>query len=95
MKKVAVIGCGVMGHGIAQVLAMGGCQVFMLDVNEEALRRALEKIKWSLNKLAIKGSIKQEDVNRTLASIATTTRYERALEETDLAIEAVPEDLAT
>jgi enoyl-CoA hydratase/3-hydroxyacyl-CoA dehydrogenase len=94
MKKVAVIGCGVMGHGIAQVLAMGGCQVFMLDVNEEALRRALEKIKWSLNKLAIKGSIKQEDVNRTLASIATTTRYDEALEETDLAIEAVPEDLA-
>lgn len=94
MKKVAVIGCGAMGHGIAQVLAMGGCQVIMVDVNEEALRKAFEKIRWSLYKLAEKGGIIRERANGALAAISTTTSYEAALKDADLAIEAVPEELA-
>ena len=57
IKRVAVIGAGAMGHGIAQVFAMAGYEVNMLDIKDEILKSAMEKIKWSLNKFAEKRRI--------------------------------------
>ena len=51
IKRVAVLGAGTMGHGIAQIFAMAGYEVWMRDIEKSILDNALEKIKWSLNKL--------------------------------------------
>ncbi|MGQ9530373.1 MAG: 3-hydroxyacyl-CoA dehydrogenase [Candidatus Bathycorpusculaceae bacterium] len=93
LKKAAVIGSGAMGHGIAQLLAMAGCQVAMVDVSEEFLQKGIEKIKWSLDKFVEKKRIRQEDAAATLARITTTTSYEQAAKDIDLAVEAVSENI--
>jgi enoyl-CoA hydratase/3-hydroxyacyl-CoA dehydrogenase len=93
IKKVAVIGSGAMGHGITQVLAMAGHDVAMVDINDEILQKAKEKIKWSLDKFAEKRRIRQEDAAAALARITTTTSYDQAARDIDLAIEASPENM--
>jgi enoyl-CoA hydratase/3-hydroxyacyl-CoA dehydrogenase len=93
IKKAAVIGSGAMGHGIAQLLAMSGYQVVMVDISDELLRKGKEKIKWSLEKFVEKKRIRREDADATLARITTTTSYEEAGKDIDLAIEAVPEKM--
>lgn len=91
LKKAAIVGSGSMGHGIAELLAMTGYQVTMIDINDELLKNAKEKIKWSLDKLVEKKRIRREDADATLARITVTTSYEEACKDIDLAIEAVPE----
>jgi len=91
LKKAAIVGSGSMGHGIAELLAMTGYQVAMIDINDELLRNAKEKIKWSLDKFVEKKRIRSEDADATLARISATTSYEEACRDIDLAIEAVPE----
>lgn len=93
IKKAAVIGSGAMGHGIAQILAMAGYQVIMVDISDELLRKGKEKIKWSLEKFVEKKRIRREDADAALARITITTSYEEAGKEIDLAIEAVPEKM--
>lgn len=93
IKKTAVIGSGSMGHGIAELLAMNGFEVNMIDINDEFLQKAMEKIKWSLSKFAEKKRIRQEDADAALARMHTTTDYEKAGKGIDLAIEAVPENM--
>jgi len=93
IKKAAVIGSGAMGHGIAELLAMNGYHVAMVDVNDEILQKAKEKIKWSLDKFAEKRRIRQEDADAALARISTTTSYEEAAKDIDFAIEAAPENM--
>lgn len=93
LRKASVIGSGAMGHGITQLLAMNGYNVTMVDISDELLQKALEKIKWSLGKFAEKKRIRQEDADAALARISTTTSYEQAAEGIDLAIEAVPENM--
>jgi enoyl-CoA hydratase/3-hydroxyacyl-CoA dehydrogenase len=93
IKKAAVIGSGSMGHGITQLLAMNGCEVTMVDINDEILEKAKEKIKWSLGKFAEKKRIRQEDADAALARIAITTSYEQAGKDVDFAIEASPENI--
>ncbi|MGB9135195.1 MAG: 3-hydroxyacyl-CoA dehydrogenase [Candidatus Bathyarchaeia archaeon] len=87
------MGTGAMGHGIAQILAMSGCEVTMLDVSEELLQKAKEKIKWSLDKFAEKKRLRQEDAEAAFARISTATSYEQAATGIDLAVEAVPENM--
>ena len=91
LKKATIVGSGSMGHGIAELLAMTGYHVTMIDINDELLKNAKEKIKWSLDKFVEKKRIRPEDADATLARIRTTTSYEEACKDTDLAIEAVPE----
>jgi len=91
--KVVVIGAGTMGHGIAQVAAMSGYSVTMVDVSDEILGRALERIRWSLNKFAERGRIRADDVDKILNRISTTTDLESACTDADVVIEAVVEDL--
>jgi len=93
LKKAAVIGSGAMGHGITQLLAMSGLEVAMVDISDELLQKGMEKIKWSLGKFVEKKRIRQEDANAALSRIKTTTSYEEAAKEIDLAIEAVPENM--
>jgi len=93
LKKVAIVGSGSMGHGIAEMLAMTGYEVTMIDINDELLQKAKEKIKWSLDKFVEKKRIRKEDADASLARIKTTTSYEEAAKGIDLAIEAVPENM--
>jgi len=93
IKRIAVVGAGMMGHGIAQVFAMKGYEVKLLDINEEILKKAMQSIEWSLNKFVEKRRIRKEDAEATLSRIKTTTSYEEAAKEIDLAIEAVPENI--
>jgi len=93
IKKVAIIGSGAMGHGIAELLAMTGYEVTMVDINDEFLSKAMERVKWSLDKFVEKKRIRREDADATLARMHTTTSYEQAAKNIDLAIEAVPENM--
>jgi enoyl-CoA hydratase/3-hydroxyacyl-CoA dehydrogenase len=93
IKKAAVVGSGAMGHGIAQLLATNGIEVTMIDVSDEFLQKGMEKIKWSLDKFVEKKRIRKEDADAALARISTTTSYEQAGKDIDLAIEAVPENM--
>jgi len=93
IKKITVLGSGIMGHGIAQVSAMAGYNVAMRDIDQSFLDKAMEKIKWSLNKLVEKGKISSKDSENILARISTSIDLKEALNNSDLVIEAVPEDM--
>jgi enoyl-CoA hydratase/3-hydroxyacyl-CoA dehydrogenase len=93
IKKAAVIGSGAMGHGIAELLAMSGIEVTMVDISDEFLTKAMEKVKWSLDKFVEKKRIRREDADAALQRIRTTTSYEQAAKDIDFAIEAVPENM--
>lgn len=93
VERAAVIGSGAMGHGIAQILAMNGYEVIMVDVTSEILQKAKEKIKWSLDKFTEKKRIRREDADVAFSRINTTTSIEKAAKDIDLAIEAAPEKM--
>ena len=59
MENVMIVGAGFMGSGIAQVCAQTGYRVYLMDVNEEALNKALAGIRWSLEKFSSKGMLKE------------------------------------
>ncbi|MET1124046.1 MAG: 3-hydroxyacyl-CoA dehydrogenase NAD-binding domain-containing protein [Archaeoglobaceae archaeon] len=90
IKKVAVLGAGVMGHGIAEVCAIAGYSVALRDIKQEFVDRGMNMIKESLQKLHSKGRIKEtpEDV---LSRITPTVDLAEAVKDADLIIEAVPE----
>ncbi|HVO37148.1 MAG TPA: 3-hydroxyacyl-CoA dehydrogenase [Candidatus Acidoferrum sp.] len=93
IKKAAVIGSGAMGHGIAELLALSGIEVTMVDINDEFLAKAMEKIKWSLDKFVEKKRIRREDADAAVQRIRATTSYEQAAKDIDFAMEAVPENM--
>jgi enoyl-CoA hydratase/3-hydroxyacyl-CoA dehydrogenase len=72
---------------------MTGYEVAMIDISDELLQKGKEKIKWSLDKFVEKKRIRKEDADAALARISTTTSYEQAGKDIDLAIEAVPENM--
>ena len=63
LKNITVLGSGIMGHGIAQVSATAGYNVILRDIEQGFLDKAMEKIKWSLDKLATKGKISQQEAD--------------------------------
>lgn len=91
--KVAVIGAGTMGNGIAQVFATSGHQVTMVDVSAQALDKGLAAIRTSLGRMVKKGTIAQEaaDLATGRISVATTVEDAKGVE---LAIEAATENPA-
>jgi 3-hydroxyacyl-CoA dehydrogenase len=93
IKKIAVLGAGLMGHGITQVAATAGFEVKMRDIEERFLSSGMEKIKWSLGKFAQKGRISEEDYKKALERIKTTVSLEEATKDVDFVIEAIPEKL--
>jgi 3-hydroxybutyryl-CoA dehydrogenase len=90
---VAVLGAGTMGHGIAQVSAMGGHDVVMRDLEEELIEEGLASIRASLEGGVDRGKVERDEMEATLERIATTASLQEAVETADLVIEAVPEDL--
>lgn len=92
IKNITVLGSGIMGHGIAQVSAMAGYKVFLRDIEQVFLDKAMEKIKWSLQKLAEKKRITSENADTIYNNITPIVDLQTATSNTDLIIEAVPED---
>ncbi|MDX2123035.1 MAG: 3-hydroxybutyryl-CoA dehydrogenase [Gemmatimonadota bacterium] len=91
--KVAVIGAGTMGNGIAQVFATQGHAVTMVDVSAAALERGLGAVKGSLARLVKKGSLTPEAAEQVTARIAVATTVDAA-RDAELAIEAATENPA-
>jgi len=92
IKKVAVVGAGTMGSGIAQVVASNDREVLLVDVCDAALDRGMKIIEKSLGRLLKKEAISQEENDLVLNRITTTTKFED-LRGVDLVIEAVFEDM--
>lgn len=92
VKKVAVIGSGAMGHGIAQVCAQSGLMVTMIDIKQEFLDNAVKKVKESLEFLASKGKL-QGTVDEVLGKISVTTDLQKGVSDAQIIIEAVPENM--
>ena len=93
IKKVAVIGAGTMGHGIAQVSAAAGFITSLNDMTDEICKSALSNISASLDRSVKKGKITEEQKKEVLERIAVTTNLEKAVENADLIIEAVLENI--
>lgn len=91
-QRIAVIGAGTMGNGIAQVCAVAGLQVILVDVSDEALARGLKNLATNLERQVRKGTLTQEMKNIALTRIHTTTDY-AALSDASLIIEAATENL--
>lgn len=92
IDSVAVLGAGVMGHGIAEVCAIAGYEVDLRDIDDEIVQKGYGQIEWSLDKLAEKDRL-TEDVEAIMARIQPTTDLETAVSNADLVIEAAPEQL--
>lgn len=87
-KTVLVVGAGTMGHGIAEVCAIAGYRVILVDINEEILKKALERIQWSLSKLGKKTG---SDAGEVLSRISISTNLAESAKLADIVIEAVVE----
>jgi enoyl-CoA hydratase/3-hydroxyacyl-CoA dehydrogenase len=92
IKKIAVIGAGTMGHGIAELAAIAGYDVWVYDIAEDILKNALEKIEWSLGKLSSRGVVR-EDISTVMSRIHTSLDFEEVVDGADFVIEAVPEKI--
>ena len=95
IKSVGVVGCGLMGHGIAQVCAQkGGWDVVVTDISAEQLEKGMAKVEKQLARAVEKGKLEQADADAVRGRI-TTTEDRSDLAECDLVIEAISEDLAS
>lgn len=92
VKKVGVLGAGIMGNGIAQVLAQCGFEVKMMDVEEKTLQVGLAAITKSLGRMKKRGKISEEKGDDIFARIKGTLDLKEAVHDVDLIIEAIPED---
>lgn len=91
IQKVSVIGSGTMGNGIAHVFAQYGFEVSLIDIQQEALDRALATIGANLERQIKKGALTEEDKDKTLARIRTYTALSEGVKEADLVVEAATE----
>ena len=91
IKNITVLGSGIMGHGIAQVSAMAGYNVVLRDIEQPFLDKAMEKIKWSLDKLVSKEKISENERGEIFSRIKPIVDLKDAVHDCDLVIEAVPE----
>jgi len=91
IKNITVLGSGIMGHGIAQVSAMAGYNVVLRDIEQPFLDKAMEKIKWSLDKLVSKEKISENERNEIFSRIKPIVDLKDAVLDCGFVIEAVPE----
>jgi 3-hydroxybutyryl-CoA dehydrogenase len=94
VQKVAVIGAGTMGTGIAQVAARAGYRTAIYDAVEGAARRSIDRIGEALSRAVERGKCTAQEREETLARLSIAGDLESAAGEADLVIEAAPEDLA-
>ncbi|ARS35137.1 3-hydroxyacyl-CoA dehydrogenase family protein [Pontibacter actiniarum] len=93
MKKVAVIGSGTMGNGIAHVFAQNGFPVSLIDISEEALQKALGTISKNLDRIIAKGNLTEEQKQQTLSNVTTFTNMQEGVKDADLVVEAATENV--
>jgi enoyl-CoA hydratase / 3-hydroxyacyl-CoA dehydrogenase len=94
IKNITVLGSGTMGHGIAQIAATAGFEVVLRDVEQRFLDNAMQKIRWSLDKLVEKNKMTKDSLEQTFSRIVPMIDIKESLNLADLVIEAVPEDLS-
>jgi 3-hydroxybutyryl-CoA dehydrogenase len=92
-RRIAIIGAGLMGHGIAQVFAAQGYPVTLLDVNRDALAKALESIRANLTLMTQRGIGRAEDIEPVTGRISVSQDLEEAASGAEFVIEAVSEKL--
>jgi 3-hydroxybutyryl-CoA dehydrogenase len=92
IQKVGVLGCGLMGHGIAQICAQAGWAVVVREVEQDRLDKGLGKIEKQLGRAVEKGKLEQSDADAIRGRIQGTLDYSE-LADCDLVIEAITEDL--
>ena len=92
-RTIAVIGAGEMGHGIAELAALAGFRVTMRDIKQEFVDRGMERIRWSLSKLAENQQITRAQADEALAHIRLTLDLKEAVHNADVVVEAILEDL--
>lgn len=93
IARVGVVGCGLMGSGIAQTAAQAGFAVTVREINEDLLQRGLDSIRRNLQRQVEKGALSQEQLEQVWGRLRGTTRLED-LAGSDLVIEAITEQLA-
>jgi len=92
IKKVGVLGCGLMGSGIAEVCAKAGYETVVREVNDQLLSKGMERIKGSLGRAVEKGRLDAGERDKVLARLHGTTAFE-PLADCDLVMEAIVENL--
>jgi 3-hydroxybutyryl-CoA dehydrogenase len=92
IAKVGVVGCGLMGHGIAQICAQAGWDVVSVEIDQGALDKGIAKIEKQLGRAVEKGKLEQADADAIRARITPTLDHAE-LADCDLVIEAITEDL--
>jgi 3-hydroxybutyryl-CoA dehydrogenase len=92
INRVGVLGCGLMGHGIAQICAQAGWDVVVREVDQGQLDSGIAKIEKQLARAVEKGKAEQAEADAVRARISPTLDY-RDLADSDLVIEAMTEDL--
>jgi len=93
LDKVAVLGAGLMGHGIAQLASqVGGYEVSMLDINQELVDRGMKMVEGSVSKFVEKRKLTKEEGEKVVSRIRPTTDLAEAVKGTQLVIEAATED---
>lgn len=93
MQKIAVIGAGTMGNGIAHVFAQNDFEVSLVDISEEALDKGLATITKNLDRMIKKGAIDEAKKEATLTNISASTDMATALGDVDLVVEAATENV--
>jgi 3-hydroxybutyryl-CoA dehydrogenase len=91
IKKICVLGAGIMGAGIAQVSAQAGFEVFIRDMEDRFVENGLATIKSNLNRAVSKGKLNKDDADIVFKRITGTTDLAEAASEADLVIEAIIE----
>ncbi len=92
MRRIAVIGSGTMGNGIAHVAALSGLEVALYDIAEDELARGTAGIRRNMDRQLRSGRLQEDDKVAALARIEATSDLAQAVSGVELAVEAVPED---
>ena len=93
VRSISIVGAGIMGHGIAQVFAMGGYDVCLNDVSPELLDRALVRVRENLRIFEENGFITGPEAEAALGRIRTEPDLARCVQDADIVTEAVKEDV--
>jgi len=93
MKKIAVIGSGTMGNGIAHLFAQYGYEVALIDISVEALEKAMVTIAKNLDRMIVKEKITEADKDKTMKNITTFSSMQEGVKGCDLVIEAATENV--
>ena len=92
MKKIAVIGAGTMGNGIAHTFAQFNYEVSLIDISDDSLKRGMEIIEKNLDRMVHREKISPEEKTKILTNISTHSDLKSGLSQVDLVVEAATEN---